>query len=62
MIIPTMMHIEHLKISNRFNIDNIYNDSRLLLFTYSKSLKHIRLKNGLKMTVNRNFAKTEKCP
>jgi len=56
MIINKLKHKENIIISNRINIDNNYKDSNsrlLLLFIYSKSLKHLCLKkNAVKRTTN----------
>ena len=56
MILNKLKYKENIIISNRINVDNNYKDSNsrlILLFTYSKSLKHIYLKkNTVKRTTN----------
>ena len=59
-----LKHKEHIIISNIINIDNNYKNcsSRLLLlFIYSKSIKHICLKkNAIKRTTNGLLLKMSK--
>jgi len=56
MILNKLKYKENIIISNRINVDNNYKDSNsrlILLFIYSKSLKHIYLKkNTVKRTTN----------
>jgi len=56
MILNKLKYKENIIISNRINVDNNYKDSNsrlILLFIYSKSLKHIYLKkNAVKRTTN----------
>jgi hypothetical protein len=56
MILNKLKYKENIIASNRINVDNNYKDSNsrlILLFIYSKSLKHICLKkNAVKRTTN----------
>jgi hypothetical protein len=64
MIINKLKYKENIIISNRINIDNDYkvsNSRLLLLFIYSKSLKHLCLKkNAVKRTTNGLLLKLSK--
>jgi hypothetical protein len=64
MILNKLKYKENIIISNRINVDNNYKDSNsrlILLFIYSKSLKHICLeKNAVKRTTNGLLLKMSK--
>jgi len=64
MIINKLKYKENIIISHRINVDNNYKDDNsrlLLLFIYSKSLKHICLKkNAVKRTTNGLLLKMSK--
>ena len=64
MILNKLKYKENIIISNRINVDNNYKDSNsrlILLFIYSKSLKHIYLKkNTVKRTTNGLLLKLSK--